>query len=467
MIGNKLLLPSLLLILPAGTALALHAYLGSFTRFLADDYCSAYYADRLGLFRSIWYWYLNWSGRYAAFAADWLMEKLGAHALPVLPPLFLLIWLAAASVAIDRFLRHGMSPAKSVPIAISSATLFVFVVLQLSPDIPQSFYWWNGMRAYTLPLILLTCYAILFQVGVERLQTKGERVAGSLLSFLFLFVIGGFSETYAAFQVALLAFLSVFAWFFQKSIRTAEFQFLAAGLIGSLFAVGVVAWAPGNAIRQGYYPPHPDLITLFQISFRGYRDFLFAIVRTPEKITAFLGALFASFWFGAQSEHRLMENHVLFPLLFLGAFLLSFACFLPSAYAVSDVPVPRSLIVPVFILVAALLGGSFLWGLQFKAAPALVGSSVLFIAIPLLAYSAAVHAQGFYNSRLAYVEFAQKWDATDALIWKARAANMETVQIPGMDNWAGVERPTPSKTYWPNICYSLYYGIQVFGPRYD
>jgi hypothetical protein len=132
--------------------------------------------------------------------------------------------------------------------------------------------------------------------------------------------------------------------------------------------------------------------------------------------------------------------------------------------------VPRSLIVPVFIFVASLLSASFVLGGQFKASshlPMLAGRSLLFVAIPLLAYSAAIHSQRLYNSRLAYVEFAQKWDETDALILKAKAENMDTVQIPGMDNWAGVERPTPSKTYWPNVCYSLYYDIQVFGPRYD
>jgi hypothetical protein len=232
----------------------------------------------------------------------------------------------------------------------------------------------------------------------------------------------------------------------------------------------VVVLAPGNAIRQSFYPPHPDIAALLQLSFGGYRDFLFTIDRTPHKITGFLGAMFASYWFGAQGENKLVENSALLPALVLGAFLLSFACFLPGPSAVSEVPVPRSVIVPVFILAAGLLGAGFVWGAQLSASPrfpARAGSSLLFLAVPLLLYSAAVQSQTLYNSRKEYLEFAQKWDKTDALIRKARAADMETVQIPGMDNWAGVERPTPSRTYWPNVCYSLYYDIQVFGPHYD
>jgi len=41
------------------SGLAIYAYVGNFTRMLADDFCSIYYADRLGLFRSVYYWYLK------------------------------------------------------------------------------------------------------------------------------------------------------------------------------------------------------------------------------------------------------------------------------------------------------------------------------------------------------------------------------------------------------------------------
>ena len=50
--------------------LSLHASLILLTRFIADDYCSAYLGQRLGLLRYIWFWYLNWGGRYAAIGAD-------------------------------------------------------------------------------------------------------------------------------------------------------------------------------------------------------------------------------------------------------------------------------------------------------------------------------------------------------------------------------------------------------------
>jgi len=161
--------------IPAITVLFLLAYLGAHTRLIADDFCSAYFAKRLGLLRSVWYWYNNWSGRYTAFGTDWLMEKIGVHALPVIPPLALFIWLTFTVVAFQLSLRYVLPQNKSKLAALSLGTVFLFVVLLLSPNIQQSLYWWNGMRSYGLPLILLTLYLVLLQIGAERLKTRSDK----------------------------------------------------------------------------------------------------------------------------------------------------------------------------------------------------------------------------------------------------------------------------------------------------
>lgn len=63
---------TILILLPTSIALSLYGYIGMFNRLLGDSLCSFYYAKRLGLFRSIWYWRITWSGRYSAYAFDWL-----------------------------------------------------------------------------------------------------------------------------------------------------------------------------------------------------------------------------------------------------------------------------------------------------------------------------------------------------------------------------------------------------------
>jgi hypothetical protein len=206
-------------------------------------------------------------------------------------------------------------------------------------------------------------------------------------------------------------------------------------------------------------------VQLLQVSFSGYRDFILEIIHTPEQITGLVGVVLASAWTGAQSERKQMENQWVSLAIFLGAFILSFVCIVPGVYGTSEPPPTRALVISVFILMACLMYSGFVMGERF-AKPVLVRSSLLIVAVFLIGYSAVVSSLSLLGDRGAYIEFAQKWDETDTLIVKAKAENQDSVQIPGMDNWAGLERPTPKKEYWPNICYSLYYDIQVYGPRY-
>jgi hypothetical protein len=460
-------LPLFILFMPTAIVLALYGYLGGFTRMLADDFCSAYYAHRLGLLRSIWYWYLNWSGRYTAFGVDWLIEKIGVQALPVVPPFLLLTWLACTSVTLQLSLQRIL-PRDTLKItAFSLGTFLLFVVLVLSPNIPQSLYWWNGMRSYGLPLILLTLYAALFLIWVEKTKTQKAMIAGGFASFLFTFANGGLGETYAVFQFALFVFLLALEYLICKDRATPRFRYLLAGLAGSAFSLIILIASPGNAIRAGFFPPHPDIVTLFRISLQGYLDFLLQIVLAPEKLAGLLGALLVTFWLGSRSEHRLAGSNWIVPFVLLGAIALSLACFIPGVYATSETPPTRTFIIPVFILISCILCAGFLVGQKsvdqsWFTAP--VRDSMFAIAVLLIAYSALITAQQLYNGRGIYMAFAQKWDETDALILKAKTYHLESVQIPIMDNWAGVEYPTDNERYWPNICYSLYYDTQVFGP---
>src|ERR1041385_9185452 len=46
-------------------ALVAHAYLGSFSRYMADDYTMSTMARARGLFSAQVYWYLHWTGRFS------------------------------------------------------------------------------------------------------------------------------------------------------------------------------------------------------------------------------------------------------------------------------------------------------------------------------------------------------------------------------------------------------------------
>jgi hypothetical protein len=71
------------------------------------------------------------------------------------------------------------------------------------------------------------------------------------------------------------------------------------------------------------------------------------------------------------------------------------------------------------------------------------------------------------GKRNEFALFAEKWDQVDAQILQAKAENLKSINIPAMENWAGLERPNQNRNYWPTQCYTVYYGIQVIGPDYS
>src|ERR1700690_1304682 len=153
MLRRKNAVPFILMgILPA-MMLILYGYIGSFIRYLADDYCSMFYAKKFSFFRSIWYWYINWSGRFSAYAVDWFVTRMGTRAVQFVPPVTLAFWLVVTVLAVYLFLRQKFPGDNAFWMSLTLGIVFIFSMLLLSPNIQQSVFWWSGMRQYSLSLI--------------------------------------------------------------------------------------------------------------------------------------------------------------------------------------------------------------------------------------------------------------------------------------------------------------------------
>lgn len=173
--------------------LFLHGYLGHFTRYIADDFCSAFQAGRLGVFRAVWFWYITWSGRYFASILDGVVGRLGPKALPFVVPLTILLWLAALTALLMIFLAQLRSKFLA-SLALASTTLFVLFLR--APDIKGSLYWGQGMRSVVPPLIMGTIQLLFFKILRAKEWTRFSLVLWGILSFSWALVTGGFSETY-------------------------------------------------------------------------------------------------------------------------------------------------------------------------------------------------------------------------------------------------------------------------------
>jgi hypothetical protein len=131
-----------------------HAYVGSFGRYIADDFCTASTLRRLGFLGSQVYWYQSWSGRYAYTFVVSLTQAVGPRLTPWLPSMVLLAWVVAVAYAALGLL----GPRSPWPIAVAVAAIHAFGTLEGSPSVYQSLYWQTGMITYTLPLVLAVAY---------------------------------------------------------------------------------------------------------------------------------------------------------------------------------------------------------------------------------------------------------------------------------------------------------------------
>jgi hypothetical protein len=254
------------------------------------------------------------------------------------------------------------------------------------------------------------------------------------------------------------------------SLKDIRFRFLLAGLLGAFLSLIVMVAAPGNYIRQAYFPDPPDLFEVLSISIGGYLIYLESIFGSIGPAACILGAMFTAMWVGSLASERSKPASqrlwYAFMALFIG-FVLAFGCFPSAAYGVSEPPPPRTQIIPSYLLMVGVMAGGLLFGrwLGFQR----YGSNafraiILFLACMFVIISAWGETKFLASIYEEHRLFAQKWDWVDTKIVNAVQAGAEEVYIPSMKNWAGLEYPSNRLKYWPNVCFTQYYGIKVIAP---
>jgi len=460
------------LILPVSAMIAAYIILGGYNRLLADDYCSLYFAERLGLLRSIWYWYLNWHGGFSASAFDWLLSVVGPYSLRYSVFFFLSVWLCILFLLFRRIFSVVFDEDKRSFTDVLLSLLLISVVLLISPDLSQSLFWWGGVRAYLFPLILFTLYILLFLKFFQSNPTSTGFIGWCLVSFALSFVNGGFSEVFTPVQVVIFICITFLGWWVGKfEFRNRVFQFLLAGAAGSCLALIVMVLAPGNANRQEYFSATPGLFDIFAISIKGYSSFLWSVMSTPALLSGILCLTVAAFYVGTgftptpkAGDHKDLQWACI--ALGIGC-ILAFGCFIPPAYGISDVAPARTLIIPSFFFVA----GVFAFGLflgRYTSIGFLKDKRLSVVLVALCWVTILLPFKSVYTyfvvAHKEHVSFAEKWDRVDSQIRLSIKNEDQDIHIPSMKNWAGLEYPNDNPKYWPNVCFSIYYKINVLAP---
>jgi len=456
--------------------LATHAFLGGYSRYLADDFCTAGDVARLGFWGAQSNLYQTWSGRFSFSFVIALTHLLGPGITPFLPAAMLVLWLAASTFLMHQWISRWVEAGKWIfPLMLASVS--IAVVLTCSPNIYQSLYWQTGMLTYLFPLVLLTAY-LGFLLKAAGEETRGlRRIVQNILGVFWPFFMGGFSETYVSVQTAaLLSGLAILlAMKSSPAVRNLR-RLVVLGLLGSLAALILVVIAPGNAVRQGLLPERPGLSRLITATLKDWYIFTARTVKWHFLPIALLStsAALAGFWLAGlkvgSKKHSLPHSRsilvwiVAIPFM---TFLLMSASIAPYEYAISSFPDARVLITTVFVFLLGILGWSFFLGTWLAG-----WQNVSWKWVSRIAFISALVCAGlfFIYARQAVItaiqdqeimrNYAAAWDQRDRNLHAAAEVGENVVYAASLTHMGGgLAEIGYDSNEWINRCVALTYGF--------
>ncbi|MEP6568864.1 MAG: DUF6056 family protein [Acidobacteriota bacterium] len=456
-------------------ALLAHAYVGYFTRYMADDYCTAASIRTGGLLLTQKNFYLGWSGRFSFTFVAGILAMVGVRIVPFLPALALSLITGALTWAIYPFLRDSQRR----PLLISCLLAELVVVVAVSDNrggVYEALYWQTGMLTYWVPLILIVAgVGLLKRASDETKQTSASKRQLALFVAL-TFVAGGFNETYAVFQVCLL--LLALAWCLWRAVSKLT-PLLGAGLVGAAASLIIVALAPGNSVRQAQFPEHPAWLPLTKSAAASAFNFVFFEQNYPNtfyfRALALLLPGLAAIYVTRSGGERLGPLHVsqrpkgvlTLAVLPLVTFALIMACFAPAMWAMSKQPPPRALIIPEFVLVGLTVIWSYSAGLFLKHAfldgrssYSLLAAVSLALALGLTLLPVIASRNTLGNASRA-ARLARLWDKQDQEIRAARTRGETELRVSVAYNIGGTDLMTADPKWYVNQCLAEYYGVKT------
>jgi hypothetical protein len=458
-----------ILSLGLGAPLLAYAAAGWFSRYAADDFCTAGQVRAAGFVRAQSLLYVDWSGRFAATFMVTLAELAGSFVVEILPALALVAWWAAITLAVIEITGSLGWRLGRVSSGILAA-LLIYATLQTTADLQQVVYWQTGIVTYLLPLVFATLYAA-WLARLASGRTAGIAWPGALaLSFGIAFMAGGTSETFAAVQVTALSLASALALIVTR--RSPVSVALLAGLAGALVALVVIAVAPGNEVRQQTSARAPITVALpdaveftrgwLRLTFaRPHADVLLLLFGVPAAVAA--------------NAHRARSNDqpwgarpaliIAFGIVACGLVIL--AAMVPAFYALGSNPPGRAQLIPQYVLICAIAAVGWLVGaltgprlIGFVRGPALAwgisGALVLLLVVGPLLTAERVLSQAATSAR----SYASAWDQVDQQIRSDRVRGLQDITVPALASTGNVQDLDfygPDRHDWLNECVARYY----------
>ena len=462
-----LLIAAIFILIP----LIFYAYLGTFSRLQADDYCYAWNATSRSLIDSQATWYRTDSSRYAATFMITLAQLAGERSILILPALVIALWLLGACLLFNRIqtLFHLELP---IGAAILLGEIWIFFTLLLAPNRYQVLYWRAGLFIYLFPLVVLSWLGYLILNFTAAQKNNRLPLYSGLLLILFYFN-GGFSETIAAVLIGMLSLsLLLIILFLKGPHRKQAITLVGFSLLGAALALLTLFFSPATRMRQGLIGPPPDLISLIQMSIKN--AFIYMYITLGDQaftllILLLLGMLSAFSIVSIRKTDTTIKPSSLAALMFLvplGAFLWILCVTAPFAYGESSYPEARVLVnatavLVMLVLVEGLVMG-FTLGLLFQRSDEtpsrLLSGALILVLLVLSLYPLYTTRQVYAVDYPLYKQRAVDWDQREAYIRSQLAEGNKDLSVTTFFRIGDVLEFNPDPNNWLNGCAAMYYG---------
>lgn len=452
--------------------LGMLSYLGTFTRYLADDYCEMVIVRSGPILSAVFQNYMSGriraANRFSHLVLVGLSELLGTYNAQLLPTLMIILWLFGLTWSIHEA-RKLIGIQQSAVVDFFLATSLVFFSAVQAPNRFQTFFWRSSVTTHFAPVVfmfLLSGY-MLFQIRFA----KGSIPAFWVLLNVFIasVVIGGISEPPCVLMIVISILLLLYVWHSHSSEKRPALFLIISSLAGTFLALGAMFFAPGN-LAHG-----KTAFSLLPISIAESLKFAFEFIwdtlRTlpiPTLISIIVpGLLFFCMYIKADTEalttvqkQRIGIILILLPLL---DYLLIAVTFAPSAYGQSY-PEERARFLGRFLMTAVLIIEGALLGVWVAQIKPFLSYRQLFFPIP--AFFLLIFALYPLRTDLslagdveAYKSWAAAWDARDEYIRHAVALGATDLVVVQLDTVAGIQEYKGKESFWVNRCAAGYYGL--------
>jgi hypothetical protein len=450
-----------------------YAYLGTFSRYLADDYCEAVRVKNSSPISAVIDRYsagaTRASNRYSNLFFVGVSELLGNNSMQITIISMALLWIVGLCWCVHeirRFLKIDWFLYLDI---YWGMTLGFFSFLQ-APNLFQTVYWRSSMMTHFAPLVFGSFLFAFLARRSRRLRIEPSSRLVHATAFFFAFTIAGFSEPPATTLVTILPLLMAAIWLWEKApVKQKQLALLTWVFAGAFLGLMAMIFSPaGVNVAQAR---SSDLVVILNNSLKFSYQFIIDALKIAP-LPTFLSILMplVLIWFYNQLEPSLPSWNERYIIL-LGIIAIPFlmwlliaAGFAPSVYG-QNFPVERMRFLARTIMIIACMVEGALFGFLLKdlkfSHNQVVGQWVILTLFASMAVFYPLRA-AFNVLKFTVPEYrahAERWDIRDSYIRQAVLDGATDLVVLQIDTFSGVQEYKHNKNHWVNKCAAQFYGL--------